>query len=435
MRVNVFGLGYVGVVSATCFANNGKTVLGIDINQLKIDMLNQGRSPVIEPGLEEAIRRSVSGGTLSAAPRVNGPADVSIICVGTPSRENGSLDLGFIERVTKQIGQYLRLLDCYHVVDVRSTVLPGTVEEFIIPLLERESGRKAGEDFGVCFNPEFLREGTSLSDFYNPPFTVIGELDQRSGDVVAALYEGIEAPVLRTSLRVAEMVKYTCNAFHALKVTFANEIGNLCKNLHMDSQEVMDIFCKDTKLNLSSYYLQPGFAFGGSCLPKDLRALLYKSKQLDLDCPVLSAILPSNSNQIEAAYRLVKKSGMKEVGVLGLSFKSGSDDLRESPIVSLVERLIGKGYSVSLYDKEVSLAKIFGSNKSYIESTIPHISCLMKDSIEDVIASSQVILLGKKNKHFLNAVAALNGEKVVVDLVRLLPDPQSRGKGYEGICW
>jgi GDP-mannose 6-dehydrogenase len=367
MRINIFGLGYVGCISAACLANDGHDVTGIDIDPLKVKMINNGESPIIEPGLKDALKAACNSRKLKASNDNIAAADISIVCVGTPSNDNGSLRLDYLERVAEQLGDYLIKENSYHVVNIRSTVLPGTIEEKIIPIIESRSKKKAEVDFGVCMNPEFMREGTSISDYYNPPFTVIGEIDKKSGNIIAELYKSINAPLFRTTIKVAEMVKYACNTFHALKITFANEIGNVCKDLNIDSHEVMNIFCEDKKLNISSYYMKPGFAFGGSCLPKDLRALLYKAKELDTDCPVMGSILRSNSNQIERAYKLINKTGKQNIGIMGISFKAETDDLRESPMVELAEKLIGKGYKVSIFDKEVSLARIYGANKTYIE--------------------------------------------------------------------
>lgn len=437
MRINIFGMGYVGCVSAACLANSGHTVTGIDVDALKVELINQGRSPIVEPGLQEALGQAVAAGKLRAAVNdvVAAPADLSIVCVGTPSNENGSLRLDYILRVTQQIGQYLGHNQSYHVVNFRSTMLPGTIQERLIPVLEKHSGKKAGADFGVCMNPEFMRESTSIRDYYQPPFTVIGERDQKSGDVVAKIYRNVDAPMIRTTLKVAEILKYACNAFHALKISFANEIGNLCKRLNIDSHEVMDIFCRDTKLNLSPYYLKPGYAFGGSCLPKDLRALLYKAKELDLESPVLSSVLRSNQNQIETAYKLVRKTSRKKVGFLGLSFKPGTDDLRESPVVELIERLIGKGYSISIYDKEVSMAGIVGSNRVYIEQAIPHVSSLMKATAREVVDDAEVVVVGNKSEEHEKVIAELNHNTIIIDLVRLVENPEKRDGYYDGICW
>jgi GDP-mannose 6-dehydrogenase len=435
MKINVFGLGYVGCITATCLANADNKVTGIDIDRVKVGIINKGKSPIVEPGLNEAIKLATDSGNLRATSNNIGPADISIICVGTPSNENGSLQLRYIKKIAEQIGDYIIKNRTYHVVNVRSTMLPGTIENVIIPLIETRSGRKAGKDFGICMNPEFMREGVSLHDYYNPPFTLIGQLDNKSGKAIEKLYKGVNASVIKTNIKVAEMIKYSCNCYHALKVSFANEIGNICKKLGIDSHEVMEIFCKDTKLNLSSYYLKPGFAYGGSCLPKDLRAIIYKAKELDLEVPLLRAISRTNENQIEVAYDLIRKTNKKNVGILGLSFKPGTDDLRESPMVELVEKLIGKGYKVNIYDKEVSIAKIFGSNKIYIERVIPHISTLMKKTVKEVIKNSNVVVIGNKTKEFENIPQRLFKNKCIVDLVRLNPNIKERNGNYDGICW
>jgi GDP-mannose 6-dehydrogenase len=436
VRINIYGLGYVGSVSAACLAAAGHDILGIDVDQVKVDSINQGVSAVVEPGLTDLIRAGVTAGKLRATTDAIDESDVSMVCVGTPSNENGSLCLDHVASAAEDIGAFLRARQSYHVVIIRSTVLPGTVEGFVIPILERHSGKKAGTDFGVCMNPEFLREGTSLKDFEAPPFTIIGELDARSGDVVSQLYAGLSAPLIRTRIAVAEMVKYTGNAYHALKITFANEIGNICKRLGLDGKEVMEIFCRDEKLNVSAAYLQPGFAFGGSCLPKDLRALLYKAKEVDFEPAVLRSILTSNVDQINQAYRLVQKTGRKKVAVLGLSFKPGTDDLRESPTAELIETMIGKGYRVSIYDREVSLARLYGSNKAYIEQTIPHISCLMKQSIESALEGAEVIVVAKRSPEFQEAIERLGNGAYVVDLANVRPQlSPEKGRRYEGICW
>jgi GDP-mannose 6-dehydrogenase len=435
MKINIYGLGYVGCVSAACLANLGHDVTGIDVDDVKLNMLNEGLSPIVEPGLQEAIQQALAAKRLHATADGIGPADVSIMSVGTPSNGNGSLRLDYVRKVAEQIGDYLRFLNAYHVVVVRSTVLPGTVSETIIPLLEKHSKKTAGRDFGVCMNPEFMREGTSIIDFYKPIFTLIGELDERSGNVVEEIYKDIKAPVIRTQIKVAEMTKYACNAFHALKVTFANEIGNICKRLVIDSHEVMDIFCMDRELNISHRYFKPGFAFGGSCLPKDMRALLYQATQLDLELPLLRSVLLSNSKQIDMAFDLIRKANIKKIGVLGLSFKNGTDDLRESPIVDLIERLLGKGYEVMIYDKEVSVARIFGANKNYIEKVIPHIASLLKESIQDVVDEAELIVVGKQNPEFGDVVAGLDGDKIVIDLVRIRLGKEKSNEKYEGLCW
>jgi len=436
VKINIYGLGYVGSVSAACLAADGHEILGVDIDRMKVESINRGVSPVVEPGLSELISRGVASNKLRATADMVEDAEISIVCVGTPSNDNGSLGLHHMSRATEQIGDFLRTRDAYHVVCIRSTVLPGTVETQIIPILEQHSNKKAGHDFGVCMNPEFLREGSSIRDYHCPPFTIIGELDSRSGDVIEKLYSRQSAPIVRTKLAVAEMVKYAGNAFHALKIVFANEIGNLCKRLGVDGTEVMEVFCRDQKLNLSSAYLQPGFAFGGSCLPKDLRALLYKAKELDLEPPVLRSILASNINQVEEAYRLIKKTGKKKVAILGLSFKPGTDDLRESPIVALIEILIGKGHELAIYDPDVALARLHGSNRLYIDRTIPHIAGLMKDAIDTAINASEVVVVAKRSPEFEESLGRLANGIVVVDLVRALPGTSDQGeRHYEGICW
>jgi GDP-mannose 6-dehydrogenase len=329
----------------------------------------------------------------------------------------------------------LKTTSSYHVVNIRSTVIPGTVEGQIVPLLEKFSGKKAGRDFGVCMNPEFLRESTAVGDFYKPPFTIIGAFDSRAADVVSMLYRDIDAPLEFVPIKVAETIKYACNSFHALKVTFANEIGSLCKALGVDSWQVMDIFCKDNKLNLSPYYFKPGFAFGGSCLPKDLRAITHLGKQLDLRLPVLETILESNQIQIERAYDMVRRTGKTKIGIFGLSFKADSDDLRESPTVTFIERLIGKGYQVAVYDSDVTISAIRGKNKQYIERALPHISAIMKSTTAEMMKDAEVLVICKKQREFETAIADANGQAIVIDFVRLFQNGAKKPTSYDGICW
>lgn len=437
MKLSVFGLGYVGCVSAACFAKEGHEVVGVDVNPTKVGIINEGRSPIVEAGIGELISEMVSSGrlraTVDSADAVYN-SEVSLVCVGTPSNANGSLDFTFVKRVCKDIGSALEKKSQRHIIIIRSTMLPGTIEDVVIPALEVYSGKKAGVGFDVCINPEFLREGSSLKDFYAPPFTLIGADSEDVAASVRRLYAGIEAPLYVTEIKAAEMVKYACNSFHALKVSFANEIGNICKELSLDSHQVMEVFCQDTKLNLSPYYLKPGFAFGGSCLPKDLRALAYKARELDVETPVLSAILQSNRRQIERAIEMVLATGKKSIGVLGFSFKAGTDDLRESPMVTLIESLIGKGLQLAIYDRDVSLARLFGANKEYIEREIPHIANLMRPSVHEVLASSEVLIIGNRSPEFREIEPQLRNGQVIIDLVRLFDGRVSDAK-YQGICW
>ncbi len=436
MRLSIFGIGYVGCVSAACFAQEGHSVIGVDVNANKVEMLNRGDSPIVEAGLGELLKQVVNSKRLSATTdsvQAVLNSDVSLICVGTPSNANGSLDLRYVTRVCEEIGSALKEKGESHVVIIRSTMLPGTIESVVLPTLEEYSQKRAGKDFGVCINPEFLREGTSLKDFYAPPFTLIGADDESTAKIVSELYRGIDAPVFQTSVKTAEMVKYVCNCFHALKVSFANEIGNICKALQIDSHEVMEVFCQDTKLNLSSYYLKPGFAFGGSCLPKDLRAINYKAKTVDVETPVLSSILPSNKQQVERAIDMVLATGKRKIGVFGFSFKAGTDDLRESPMVTLIEALIGKGLQLLIYDRDVSLARLVGANKEYIERQIPHIAQLMSTEFDDVLEFADVVVIGNKSEEFRGVEQKRRPEQVIIDLVRLFD--RTSDDGYQGICW
>jgi GDP-mannose 6-dehydrogenase len=437
-RISVFGLGYVGCVSAACFARAGHEVVGVDVNPAKVDMINNGQSPVVEPDVADIVAHVVASGrlraTTDAAEAIRG-TDISFVCVGTPSRENGSLDLGYVVRVCEEIGAALRDKPDRHIVVVRSTILPGSTEEAVIPALERASGLEAGPGFGVCMNPEFLREASSLQDFYDPPFTVIGTDDEGVGRRVAALYEGIDAPLHVVPFGAAEMVKYASNAFHGLKVSFANEIGNIARALGLDSHLVMDIFTQDTKLNISPYYLRPGFAFGGSCLPKDLRAITHRARQLDVPTPVLDATLESNRLQVERGIRMVLAPGNRRVGILGMSFKAGTDDLRESPIVLLIEALIGKGMDVLVYDRDVSRSRLIGANREYIEREIPHIWELVRPSLDAVIEASETIVVGNSSPEFRGLEGRVGRGKTIVDLVRIVDPSALEGAEYHGIAW
>lgn len=437
MNISIFGLGYVGAVSAGCLAHDGHHVIGVDPTQAKVDLINAGKTPIIEKDIGEIISSSVKEGRLRATTDCKDAvenSDISIVCVGTPSQLNGSLDLKFVRRVCEEIGSVIKEKSSRHIVVIRSTMLPGTMADIVQPTLEQASGMVAGKDFGLCINPEFLRESTAVYDFYNPPKTVVGASDDTTLNDILAIYDALPGPKIGTDLATAEMVKYTDNVWHALKVAFANEIGNIAKKVNVDSHKVMDIFCQDTKLNISPYYMKPGFAFGGSCLPKDVRALVYKAGALDVNTPVLSSILPSNKQQVENGINLVTSKGKRKIGILGFSFKAGTDDLRESPIVELIERLLGKGYELKLYDRNVNLAAIVGANKDYILNQIPHISKLMVTDIKDVIDASEVLVIGNGDEQFREVVTNIPKDKHVIDLVRI--NEAAVGlEGYEGICW
>ena len=437
MKISIFGLGYVGTVSAACLAQAGHDVIGVDPVRTKVDLINSGQTPIIEAEINEIIGSSTRSGKLRAT---DDPAfaisetELSFVCVGTPSQPNGNLDLRFIRRICEQIGEALKKKTARHTVVIRSTILPGTMRSIVIPILQEFSGKRAGKDFGVSNNPEFLREGTAVKDFRCPPKTVIGELDSASGDLLASIYDGIDAPLIRTDIESAEMIKYVDNCWHALKIGFANEIGNLCKTLAIDAHTVMDIFCQDRKLNISAAYLKPGFAFGGSCLPKDLRALSYKAKMEDLQLPIITSILRSNEIQVARGLQMIMDKGHMKVGVLGFSFKAGTDDLRESPVIEVIERLIGKGYDLRIYDRNVNLASLVGANRDYILNRIPHISKLMVSNADAVLEFAETIVVGNNDPEFKGLVGRVGEGQKVVDFVRITGKESLNGK-YDGICW
>ncbi len=443
MKISVFGLGYVGCVSAACLAKVGHQVIGVDVNPVKVNLINDGKTPIVEKDIGEILHNAVRSdqyapGRLEATidtMRAVLESEISLICVGTPSNENGSLKLDYVKRCAHDIGLGIAKKTGYHVVVARSTMLPGSVEEVILTELEAASGKQVGVDFGLAMNPEFLRESTSVYDFFNPPMTVIGQYDEKSGELLEKMYHFLDAPLEKTDIKTAEMMKYACNCFHAAKVTFANEIGGICKSIGVDSHKVMDIFCKDDKLNLSSYYLKPGFAFGGSCLPKDLRALNYKAKSSDVDVPLLASIMISNKIQIERVIEKIVQTGIKKVGFVGLSFKAGTDDLRESPLVILVEALIGKGFDIKIFDRNVSLARLVGANKDYIEKEIPHISKLMTGEINEVIQHSDLIVIGNKAEEASHVLEYAASDTKIFDLVRIFDSLDGLPSSYEGVCW
>jgi GDP-mannose 6-dehydrogenase len=439
LSISVFGLGYVGSVSAACFASMGHRVIGVDVSPAKVEMVSSGRSPIIEARMNELVAEAHAAGRLQATTDSTAAvmdSEVSFVCVGTPSLRQGKLDLSHIKKVAQEIGAALKQKKSAHVFVLRSTVLPGTTETIVCPILEEASGKRAGVDFAVAYNPEFMREGSAVADFLQPPYTILGAVDVAQLGVLRELYKSTPGKLFETSIGVAEMVKYLSNAFHAVKVTFANEMGTLCKNLEVDAQAVTEIFTSDTRLNISPAYLSPGFAFGGSCLPKDVRALTYRAKELDLKLPMLDSLLPSNVEHIERAVEAVMRTGKRKIAQLGLSFKSGTDDLRESPQVQLVKRLLGEGFDVKVWDRDVSLGRLAGSNRQYIEEVIPHIGSILSADLEDVLRDADVVILGNKSASKEDLSKHLRADQIVIDLVHL--DKARRPDGistYEGICW
>ena len=434
MNISIFGLGYVGCVSVGCLSNNGHRVIGVDVMPSKVELINQGKPTIIEKDIDRLIAENWKEGRASATTDYREAVlgtDVSIICVGTPYSPEGHLNLTAIYETARQIGEVIREKDSLHIVAIRSTVLPGTNYK-VGQILEEASGKNRNEGFAVVSNPEFLREGTAVKDYYNPPVTVIGTDNPKAGRIMKEVYRGIDAPVEETQIEVAELIKYVNNSFHALKVSFANEVGNICKKLGIDSHQLMNLFCMDHQLNLSSYYLKPGFAFGGSCLPKDLKALRTLAHDFYLKSPVLNSVLDSNENQKEMAYNMVMEKGVKRVGILGLSFKKGTDDLRYSPVVDLAEKLLGKGYTLSIYDKNVNISKLTGTNKQYIDQHIPHLSELISDQLDKVVENSDLVVISHKEPEF-DCINTRYPDKTFIDLVKI-KDGVSNGN-YEGICW
>lgn len=439
LAISVFGLGYVGSVSAACFASMGHQVIGVDVNPAKVEMVEGGRSPIIEAGMNELVAEGNRGCRLHATTDSTAAVlqtDISFVCVGTPSLRNGKLDLSHIEKVAREIATALKQKKSTHTFVLRSTVLPGTVESIVLPVLEEVSGRRAGADFTVVYNPEFMREGSAVADFLQPPYTILGAQDPSHLAPLRELYQQTPGKVFETSIAVAEMVKYLSNAFHAVKVVFANEVGTLCKHLNVDAEAVTEIFTSDVRLNISPAYLFPGFAFGGSCLPKDVRALMYKAKELDLKLPMLESLLPSNAEHVERAVEAVMRTGKRKIAQLGLSFKAGTDDLRESPQVQLVKRLLGEGYEVRVWDQDVSLGRLAGSNRQYIEEVIPHIGSLLSSELKDVLGWGEVVIVGNKSVKKDQLASHLRSDQIVIDLVNLKKNLRADStSSYEGICW
>ncbi len=436
MKISVVGLGYVGAVCSACFANEGHDVIGVDIDKKKIELINSGISPIVEKDLESYIKKGIETKKLQATDDLDYAvrnSDVTIIAVGTPSLSNGSLNLDYIKEAAKSVGELLKTKESFHVVSMRSTVLPRTARDVVVPIIEDISGKKLGKDFGYVSNPEFLRESTAIYDFYHPPFTIIGGSDEKSLAIFEELYSFLDAPLFKSEIEVAEMIKYSSNAWHALKVTFANEIGMICKKFGIDSHKVMDIFCADTKLNISSYYMKPGFAFGGSCLPKDVKALTHKAKELDVEVPVLQHIMFSNELQVRRIFKeFIQPLRLKKVAILGLSFKAGTDDLREAPQLTLAEMLIGKGYELKIYDANVMYAKEIGAIAQMLSNELHHIDKRLSNDLEQTIENADILIIGNSASEF-NELQKRYPNKHIIDLVRITKETSD--KNYEGICW
>ena len=437
-RVSVFGLGYVGSVTAACLASKGHSVIGVDLSASKVEQLNSGRSPIVEPQIaelvEDAHKRSQLRATTDSVAAV-AETDISFLCVGTPSLRSGKLDLGHVEPVCREIGKVLKNKSAFHLVVLRSTVLPGTAESIVIPALEQTSGKRLGKDFGVCVNPEFMREGTAVKDFLEPAMTIIGAAQPEHAAWLRELYAWAPGKFFETSFRSAEMVKYVCNAWHAVKVAFANEVGTLAKELKVDAEAVTNIFTADDKLNISATYLKPGFAFGGSCLPKDVRALTYRAKELDLKLPLFESIMPSNDEHLKRAMDMVLETGKKNIAILGLSFKAATDDLRESPQVQLVKHLLGEGCHIKIWDDNVSLGRLIGSNREYIEKAIPHIGSQLENDLAEILKNAEVVIVATRGISRAQLQPHLRADQIVIDLVNLEAARRPASSQYEGICW
>ncbi len=437
-RISIFGLGYVGAVSLACLARDGHRMMGVDIDPSKLALLRGGQAPIVETGIQELTRQVMEEGAVVVTDSVRDAilsTELSFVCVGTPARNNGNQDLGAITRIAEQIGAVLPEKKTRHVIVIRSTVKPGTIDDVIKPALEAASGLKAGRDFSLCFQPEFLREGTSIHDYDHPPMTVVGVEDDHAVQMLQSVFGHLPCEFIRTDVRTAEMLKYACNAFHALKVTFANEIGRVSQAAGVDPHEVMRLLCMDRQLNISPAYLRPGFAFGGSCLPKDLKALLYLAKTTDVNLPMLGSLLPSNTAHIEHAIEQVLNTGKRSIGMIGLSFKSGTDDLRESPLVIMAERFIGKGLQLCIYDPAVNIARLIGANRRYIEESIPHIASLMTSELEQLVSNADVLVVGMKTPEVLDVLArCARPDQQIFDIVGL-PDRETYRAQYQGVCW
>ena len=438
MKISVFGIGYVGAVTSACLVDSGHEVIAMDKDPVKVKCIQEGRTPIVEPGLKELIEKGAKDGTLTGTESCKEAvekSDISLICVGTPSNEDGSLQLDYVKDVCREIGEAIKDKDGYHVIVLRSTMVPGSALNVALPIIEKASGKKAGEGFGFANNPEFLRESTAIFDYYNPPKIVIGADNEKTAQMVSDLYSNIEAPEVVTTIEVAEGVKYADNAWHAMKVGFANELGNILKDHGVDSHKVMDIFFLDTKLNISKAYLLPGFAFGGSCLPKDVRAIRASAKAKNLNTPIFDSLLAANDEQVKRAFDMIEASGKKKVGLMGLSFKAHTDDLRESPLVTLSNMLIENGYELKIYDPCVSEARqMDGANKNYIENGIPQISACLVETSQEVTDHADIFVIGNGTEEFYTILDSVNDNAQILDLVRL-NDSLNQKSGYTGICW
>ena len=436
--ISVFGLGYVGSVTAACFARQGNTVIGVEISPLKMELFRRQEIPITEPMLPEIMAKAYEKKLFDVTDKPTDAihnSEISFVCVGTPSRKNGEIDLSHLKQVAGEIGEALKTKDAFHTVVIRSTVFPGSIEDVVIPAIEASSGKTEGRDFGVVANPEFMREGTAIEDFDDPPFIIIGERSAGSGKALADLYSFLSAPMVTLSIRESEMVKYLCNAFHALKITFANEVGQLCKTLGVDSQLVMDVICRDTKLNISPKYLRPGPPFGGSCLPKDLRMLNFGSRRRDLDLPLLDSMLPSNIKQISQTAETIMDFGERQIGMIGLTFKESTDDIRESPPLMIAEMLIGKGHQISIYDPELHLERLTGVNKQFLEEKLPHINSLLTESVEELVTKSKVLVVCKDLDDFSEILELITPSHVVIDLGGWLREAMQSADNYHGLYW
>jgi GDP-mannose 6-dehydrogenase len=438
MNISIFGLGYVGAVSLACLARDGHRVIGVDIDRSKLELIAAGKTPVVEEGMVDLMAAGAASGRVSTTTDVEQAvldSEISLVCVGTPSAANGSQDQGAVLRLAEGLGRALKRKNAMHVIVMRSTLVPGTVEDVLRPIIERESGLRDGEHFHLCFQPEFLREGSSIKDYDKPPFTIVGANHEAPVAKLRELFGHLPNQFIRTSVRSAEMMKVCCNNFHALKITFANETARLCEALGVDAFEVMDLLCQDTQLNISKAYLKPGFAFGGSCLPKDLRATTYLAKQHDVELPMLGGIMVSNQAHLQHALDKVLATGKRRVGFIGLSFKTGTDDLRESPLVTLAEQLIGKGVQLSIYDPDVHLAQLLGANRRYIEQHVPHIGQLVRADLASVIEESELLVVGLNTSDVAHALARLvRPDQMVLDLVNL-PKGEQIDARVQGLCW